>query len=94
VGIPLVVLRPAVGDMPDELVPVGPRSPLQVTLSGATVEPIRLPPKALVEDALPTDAEIQALFESADDDVFGQMSDVIRLYFHTGDQQNRSPEFS
>jgi integrase len=51
--------------------------------AGASVEPFRLSPKASTEDALPADAEIQALFASANEDIFGQMGDVVRLYFHT-----------
>jgi integrase len=50
----------------------------------AAVEPIRLNPKVLTEASLPTTAEIEALFESADADAHGQMGDLLRLYFHTG----------
>lgn len=50
----------------------------------ASVEPLRLPPKALTEGALPTPSEVKAIIEAADADAHGQMGDVIRLYYHTG----------
>ncbi len=50
----------------------------------ASVEPIRLDPKPLLESDLPTDAEVKALFQAADADPHGQMGDFVRLYHATG----------
>ena len=50
----------------------------------ASVEPIRLDAKPLLESDLPTDAEVKALFTAADADPHGQMGDFIRLYHATG----------
>ena len=48
----------------------------------ARVEPIPLPPKALLASDLPTPSEVEALIRAGDS--FGNMGDLLRLYHATG----------